>query len=369
MRVACAAPACHAVRLIAAGFPTFNKYPMPMRNTPQPNKTGSKNQTRRAAPIVLAAAAGLLAGCAGIQSALDPQGPQAQAIANISWAMFWGAAFILLLVMALALYAFLRPAGASAPAANLWIGIGGLAFPAVVLSALLVYGTHAMGNLRAQAGATPEIEVVAHRWWWEVNYLGPGGALIASANEIRIPAGRPVVVSLRSQDVIHSLWVPNLAGKMDLVPGRSNRIVLHADRPGMYRGQCAEFCGAQHARMALHVVAQTPEEHTAWLAAQRMPAGEPNSRLAKRGRKMFATYCMVCHSVRGHSSATQPGPDLTHVAGRNFLAAGTLYNNRDNMMALITHSQDIKPGSGMPSHPYLDENALHALVEYLEGLK
>lgn len=343
-----------------------------MRIPPIPDITASKKQTsgvRHGVWHVIAALS--LCGCKGIQSSLDPQGPQAQAIAGIAWSMFWGAAAILLLVMALALYAVYRtPGKRAAPDVNRLILAGGVALPVVTLSILLVYGTHAMGSLRAQAAEpAAQIDVVGNQWWWDVHYRGSDGRVVSTANEIRIPAGQAVTVSLRSNDVIHSFWVPNLAGKIDLVPGRSNRIALQADRPGVFRGQCAEFCGAQHARMALLVIAETPEAHAAWLERQAAPARVPSNHLAVRGREAFAAHCAVCHTVRGVSTAHMRGPDLTHVASRQFLAAGTLPNNRENLAAFIAHSQTIKPGNAMPSQAHLGEDALQAIVAWLEELE
>lgn len=317
------------------------------------------------------ACAALLCGCGGMQSALDPRGPEAQSVAAVGWAMFAGAAAILLLVMGLALYAvYGAPERRRRVRSRTFIVAGGVVFPVVTLSALLAYGVVSMRALRAAAPAhAATIEVIGHRWWWEVRYHDTGGGMTIGANEIRIPAGQPVNLLLRSRDVIHSFWVPQLAGKLDLVPGRSNRLVLQADQPGVFRGQCAEYCGAQHARMAFHVVAEAPPAHAAWLVRQRQPAAVPAAPQLLRGRDAFRSHCAACHTVRGSTLARQPGPDLTHVAGRDFLAAGTLPNTRDNLLRYIAHSQEIKPGSGMPSHAHLGEEALHDIVAYLESLR
>lgn len=318
------------------------------------------------------AAVTALSGCEGIQSALTPQGPAARAIAEISWAMFWGAAAILLLVMGLALYAVYRNPHKKPPSANAVIVAGGVLFPVAVLSALLAWGVQAMANLRAfEHDGAVRIEVVGNQWWWDVHYLdGAGGAVVATANEIHIPLATPVHVSVRTNDVIHSFWVPKLAGKIDMVPGRTNRIVLQADSPGVFRGQCAEFCGAQHARMALFVIAEPVESYRAWLAHQRAPAPAPADPAAMRGRDAFVEHgCIACHTVRGLGAARARGPDLTHVASRRMLAAGTFDNTPDNLIAFIARSQQIKPGSGMPSHPHLDQATLQALAAYLGSLR
>jgi len=312
-----------------------------------------------------------LAGCRGVQSTLWPQGPAAQAISDIGWVMFAGAAVILLLVMALALYAIFRIPEKRLPvSANALIAVGGVGLPVVTLTALLIYGVIAMGYLRAGADDPDvQIEVIGNQWWWDVHYRG-GGQTVATANEIHIPAGVPVKISVRTRDVIHSFWVPNLAGKIDLIPGRINHIVLQADRPGMFRGQCAEFCGAQHARMAFVVIAEPADVYAAWLARQRQPAATPANAAIARGRDAFsASGCMVCHTVRGVGVAQQAGPDLTHVASRKYLAAGTLENNRANLIEVIARSQTVKPGNRMPSYPDLDKKSLDAIASYLESLQ
>lgn len=330
------------------------------------DQRASKNRTSGPAS---AASAFLLSGCAGVQSALDPQGPHAAAIADIAWVMFAGATVILLLVMVLALLAFRRtPEQRAKTRHNAIILAGGVGLPVVTLSALLVYGVHAMADLRTLPEDVLEIEVVGNRWWWDVHYLGDDGEVITTANEIRVPAGRPVHLSLRSNDVIHSFWVPSLAGKMDLIPGRTNRLVIQADKRGMYRGQCAEFCGAQHARMALHVIAESPADFSRWLDRQRNPGAMPNDDAARRGRAAFAQACAACHTVRGTSIARSPGPDLTHIAGRQFIGAGTLSNTRENLLAFITRTQELKPGSAMPSQAHLDPATQEAIVRYLETL-
>lgn len=330
----------------------------------------SKKQTSAALYVVAMLA---LSGCRGTQSALWPQGPAAQAIADIGWVMFAGAAVILLLVMALALYAIFRAPEKRLPiSANVLIIVGGVGLPVVTLTALLVYGVSAMGYLRDQiVDPALQIEVVGNQWWWDVHYRdGANARTIATANEIHIPAGVPVKISVRTNDVIHSFWVPNLAGKIDLIPGRTNHVVLQADRPGIFRGQCAEFCGAQHARMALVVIAEPADAYAAWLARQRLPAAPPANAMTQRGRDAFtAAGCVACHTVRGAMIAPQAGPDLTHVASRKYLAAGTLENNRANLIEIIARSQKVKPGNRMPSYPDLDQDSLNAIATYLESLK
>src|SRR5690606_31953776 len=272
----------------------------------------------------------LLSGCEGVQSSLWPQGPAAAEIAHISWVMFSGAALILALVMVLALYALFRhPDRRLAIQGNTLIVAGGLIFPAVTLTILLVYGVISMRTIHAEPQAQMEIDVIGNQWWWEVQYQREmPDESFTTANEIRIPAGVPVRLRLHSDDVIHSFWVPNLAGKMDLMPGHVNQLVIQADQPGTFRGQCAEFCGAQHARMAFFVIAQPPEEFERWTAQQRAPAASPSDTISRRGLDVLReSRCLQCHAIRGvdeASSDVRKAPDLTHVASRSHLMGGTL---------------------------------------------
>lgn len=321
----------------------------------------------------MTAALPLLAGCGGMQSSLAPEGPAAADIAHISWIMFVGAALILLLVMVLALYALYRAPDKRIPvAANKLIIVGGVAFPTITLTALLVYGVWSMGAIRGDPRPELTIDVTGNQWWWEVEYgRDMPGSGFATANEIRIPVGVQVRLRLHSNDVIHSFWVPNLAGKLDLMPGRVNSLVIQADNEGVFRGQCAEFCGAQHARMAFFVIAQPREQFDAWMAQQRTPAPAPTGDIARRGLDiMRSNRCLDCHAVRGidrTATSTRKGPDLTHIASRTHLAGGTLENNRDNLKRIIADSQGVKPGSHMPSFPDLSADELEALASYLEG--
>lgn len=321
------------------------------------------------AAVALAALA--LAGCRGPQSVLDPKGAAAEAIAQASWIMFAGAAAILTLVMALALLAlYRRPEPRRAVSETFMIVAGGVALPVVALSALLAYGVVLTGKLRADPQAQAlHIDVVAHQFWWEVRYASEAGdAPVATANELRIPAGRQIVLSLSSTDVIHSFWVPSLAGKIDVIPGRTTRMTLVANQPGTFRGQCAEFCGAQHARMAVLVIASTPEDFDRWLARLRTPARVAAA--AAPGREAFLAHeCVECHTIRGVASAGRIGPDLTHVASRSWLGAGTLENSPANLRRWIGNAQALKPGSAMPSFAHLDAATLDALAAYLASLE
>lgn len=287
-----------------------------------------------------------------MQSVLDPQGPVAGAVADLAWVLFAGGSAIFLLVVILAAQALFAPRPWLASRA--FIVGGGIVFPLLVLSALLVHVLWGHGSSDSEPAI--RIEVVGEQWWWRVRYPG-----FETANEIRIPAGQPVELVLSSADVIHSFWIPSLAGKVDMIPGRTNRLRLGAQREGMFRGQCAEYCGGPHAHMALYVIAETPERFAAWLEAQRRPAASGNS--------LFNARCAVCHTVRGTPAAGTRGPDLTHVGTRASIGAGLLPNNAGTLAGWIASSQHLKPGNLMPSFEDLSATELRALAGYLEGLK
>jgi cytochrome c oxidase subunit 2 len=308
------------------------------------------------------------------QSALHPAGQDAEVIHQLTWVLSGGAALLFLGVMTLCLIG-LR--GRRAVNVRLWLLGGGVLLPVVVLSALLAFSTWRSAQLSMPSSLhAVKIAVVAHLWWWEVRYTDPaGGPDIVLANEIRLPVGQPVYLGLSSADVIHSFWVPALAGKVDMVPGRLHGMTLQADRPGVYRGQCAEYCGEQHARMALHVVAQEPPEFAAWLAAQARPASAGDGvALYAAGRRAFAAQrCGACHAVRdagaGNGVSGGLGPDLTHIGSRLYLGAGTLPNSRAALMAWIANPHGVKPGVRMPASADMDQATLQALAAYLEQLK
>ena len=293
----------------------------------------------------------------GIQSTLNPQGPDAALTAEISWVLFAGASVIFAGVMALALYAvFGSRRGAARLSPRLLVVGGGIVFTTVTLFALLIYSLARAAALHPVEDDALRIEVVGEQWWWRVRY-----AEFETANEIRIPAGRPVELVLRSADVIHSFWVPLLAGKLDMIPGRTTRLRLRADRPGEFRGQCAEYCGGPHAFMALYVVAQEPEEFERWLDAQRRPAA--------RSDGLFMESCAGCHTVRGTPAAGELGPDLTHVGSRLTIGAGLLPNNAGALAGWIASSQHLKPGNLMPAFAHFRGEELRTLAGYLESLK
>jgi cytochrome c oxidase subunit 2 len=223
---------------------------------------------------------------------------------------------------------------------------------------------------RVPANKPLRIDVVGHQWWWEVKYPDPDSHNdVAAANEIHVPVGRPVLIKMTSQDVIHSFWAPNLAGKKDLVPGHETITWFRADSAGVYRGQCAEFCGHQHAKMAFYIVAEPRLQFESWLQKQRNEAEQPSDSLRLAGERVFLSGpCAMCHTVAGTGAGGNIGPDLTHLASRRTIAAGTLPNNTGNLAGWILDPQGIKPGAKMPP-TRLEPEQLQALLAYLEGLK
>jgi cytochrome c oxidase subunit II len=322
-----------------------------------------------------AAALTLLAGCRGSQSALDPAGHQAQAIANHWWFFLIVCTVVYVLVIGALVWALFRrhrgPDGEEESERKTTRAVA----VSVGLTAVIVFGFlidaiwtgRILGSLPRRDMIT--IEVVAHQWWWQVAYKEGEQHYLRTANEIHIPVGEPVQIDLLSRDVIHSFWVPNLHGKIDAVPGRLNNLVIQADRPGVFRGQCAEFCGLQHAHMAFLVIAQPRPEYDAWLAAQRQPSREPQTAEQHRGREIFiSSQCAVCHTIRGTRAFGNTGPDLTHLGSRRTLAAATIPNTRGHLGGWIADPQSIKPGNRMPPGDF-DSNDFNALLAYLESLK
>jgi cytochrome c oxidase subunit II len=316
-----------------------------------------------------------LAGCEPDHSILNPQGPYATRIDELWWLLFWAGTIVFVIVMALLLYAHLPhrrrdEEGAVPGGDNRFIVVGGAIIPTVVIL-LVMIPTFQVGAELAPIpeGADPVIEIVGHQFWWEIRYPELG---VVTANEVHIPVGRPVELILNTRDVIHAFWIPELAGKLDMIPGRENRTWIQADRAGVFRGACAEYCGIQHARMALILIAQEPAEFDAWVARQRQPAPEPQDPLALLGRDVyFRADCHLCHAVRGLVEPTtvgSPGPDLTHFASRLTLGSGIVENNRGNLGGWLLNPQHLKPGNRMPP-TFLDPQSLLALITYMETLR
>jgi len=312
-----------------------------------------------------------------IDSVFAPAGPVAQAIADLGLVLVVGAAAVFTIVIA-ALVRALRHRGArdiddGGRIARHWIVGGGIVFPVLVLTALLVHASlHIERPTALRDSDALVITVKGKLWWWELHYRDPAsGAVVVVANERHIPVGRPVRLALVSDDVIHSLWLPALAGKADLVPGRVTHLRLQADRAGVFRGPCAEYCGDQHARMVLTAVAQEAGDFDRWLARQANAAVVPAGRAdLGRGLAVFAELRrLVCHEVRGLTGGLAFGPDLTHLAGRLHLAAGTLPMGRDALAAWIADPQRIKPGARMPAYGAIDPAAMRSLVAFLMALE
>lgn len=300
---------------------------------------------------------------------LDPAGPFAGPVTTVAWVLFAMGAIVLAVVLAATAAALFGPrAWRARLGGERLVWIGGFAFPVVVLTGLLIYGLTLTRDLTgAPAPDETRIRVTGEMWWWRVAYLDPAGReAFQDANEIHIPAGRPVVLELEAADVIHSLWIPRLAGKLDMIPGRRNILRLQADRPGVYAAQCAEFCGGPHALMGLVVVAHESRAWASWRARQALPA----TASATRGSQVFAAAgCGACHTIRGTDANGIAGPDLTHVGARRTLGAGILPNHQGTLAAWIADSQAIKPGNRMPAYPVLTGTDLRAVAAYLESLK
>ncbi|EQB00946.1 cytochrome c oxidase subunit II [Sphingobium sp. HDIP04] len=306
---------------------------------------------------------------ASIIPVFDPAGPYAGSITTLSWILLAMAAGVLAVVLA-ALYVALFGSGRLKQklGGTKAVWIGGIAFPVIVLTLLLVYGLSLTRNLTAPVPTEAmRVRITGEMWWWRVAYLdGQGQPYMLDANELHIPAGRPVVLELESSDVIHSFWVPRLSGKLDMVPGRRNILPIQADTPGVFGGQCAEYCGGPHALMGFVVIAHEPAAFDALMAQRR----SVRAQVGGPGAALFrSTGCAACHRIGGTDANGIAGPDLTHVGSRRSLGAGILPNNRGTMMGWIGDSQSIKPGNRMPPYKALSAGELQALADYLGAQK
>ena len=331
---------------------------------------------RRGAGFAVLLGTVAVAGCGGDQSALNPRSGPSRDIATLWWWMLAVAALVFAGAVALLGLAWLARRREGAPVFGEREGLNlgmvvlfGMGIPSVVLIALFVIANFVvLPNTDAPAVARTQmtIEVTGQQWFWQVRYPGTG---VVTANEIHIPVGTRVNVVATTADVIHSFWIPQLNRKIDMIPGRRNRVLLEADRPGRYRGQCAEFCGLQHAHMSMWVFAEPPDRFKAWLAAQEKPPAAAATADAQRGEQLFmANECASCHTIRGTSATGTVGPDLTHVGSRTTLAALTIPNDPAHLEAWIRNPQLIKPGNRMPSF-LLSKPDTRAVVDYLKGLK
>jgi cytochrome c oxidase subunit II len=321
----------------------------------------------------------LLSGCDGVQSALDPAGPQAARIERLWWFLLTVSTIVFVLVLLATLYAFLHRQRSLVPLEadtrrerrlHTAIIVATGATVATLFAFLVVNFTTERALASLPGGPPLTIEVTGTQWWWKVRYVDSvASRTLITANEIHIPVGTPVKFELLSNDVIHSLWVPRLHGKRDLVPGHRAVTWLRADSAGVFRGQCAEFCGHQHAKMALTVVAEPRAQFDAWYEQQLQPAHEPTTDEERRGRDVFTSAtCGMCHAIRGTEAGASVGPDLTHLASRGTIAAATLPNTRGHLGGWIVDPQSIKPGAKMPANSLRPED-LQALLSYLESLR
>lgn len=324
-----------------------------------------------------------LAGCRHAQTVLYSAGPAAHRLAVLAWFMIILFMVVTIIMWALVGWAAVTRKGSldehmpiDAGGGQGWITIGGLIIPFIVLFFLFVVGLRLLASFPIQqAGKAPikhpDILVIGHQWWWEVRYLGKTPDMgFTTANEIHIPVNHPVNIELESHDVIHSFWIPALHGKVDLIPDHPNYIRLEASRAGDYQGQCAEYCGAEHALMRLLVVAQPMDQYNAWLNAQRLPGRTPTTPEAIAGQQVFlAGPCTLCHTVRGTLAGGTVAPDLTHIASRRYIAANVYPNNNAYLEAWVTHAQSFKPECQMPDLTSFSGKQLRDLVAYLRQLQ
>jgi cytochrome c oxidase subunit II len=321
-----------------------------------------------------------LAGCGGSQNALAPESHQARDIASLFWWMMGGAWVGLGLVVGLLAWSWKRRnrrgfgrdvEGEKPGEKRSWYAVVvlGIVMPIAVISTLFVVSDlFVIKTTQAPASTTTRltVQVIGHQWWWEVRYPGTNAV---TANELHIPARTPVRIEVKTADVIHSFWVPELNRKIDTIPGRTNVIELDADQTGRYRGQCAEFCGLQHAHMAMYVFVDQPGVFRRWLAREEKPASSPSGSFAAQGERLFMNGpCSSCHAIRGTEADGFVGPDLTHVASRTTLGALTIPNDVQGLLDWIVDSQHFKPGNQMPNFQASPAKVV-ALVKYLGELK
>ena len=322
-----------------------------------------------------------MAGCAGRQSPLAPAGEQADRLFSLLQLMLWVCGVMYALVLLFLGWSIARvwrrTGGDGAPTvgpADRGLNRSMLVWAGLIVAGLTLLASASFLVDRHLASARGKealrVRVTGHQWWWRIAYLDPAtGRWVETANELHLPAGRTARVELGSSDVIHSFWVPNVAGKLDVIPGRANSVDLTPHRIGWFRGQCAEFCGAQHAHMAFDVKVETPAAFARWLAAQARPAASASDAVLARGEAVVTQgACAMCHAVRGTAAAGRPGPDLTHVAGRRSIAAGTLAMSRGALQGWIANPRAVKPGTTMPVAP-LDGADANAVAAYLASLR
>lgn len=304
------------------------------------------------------------------QSAFSTFGSEAAAMRDLTILMTVGGLLVLVIVAALFAIAIRSRRDAIGHRGGMRLVLwAGAVVPTVLLAALLIGTLPVMRPIPAGSDALL-VDVSGEQFWWRVGYRAPDGSAIPAANEVRVPVGRTIDFRLSAGDVIHSFWIPGLAGKVDMIPGRTNRLVARATKVGRYRGQCAEFCGLSHALMAFDVVAMEPAAFDRWLAAQRRPAPAPSDTVAQRGAALFADAgCGGCHAVAGTAAAGRIGPDFSHIAARAALGAGIMPMNEANLIRFIRNAPAVKPGARMPAYTHLAAADIQAIARYLETLK
>jgi cytochrome c oxidase subunit 2 len=311
-------------------------------------------------------------------SVLTPHSPQTRLIDRLWDAMYYTSIVVFALVVVALLWSAFRsrrdeapqvePAGERRLTTAVATATG---LTVLILFGFLVYDIAVGRQLTLTPGKQAlQIKVTGHQWWWEVQYRDSlPQNWVTTANEIHVPTGRPVALELHSTDVIHSFWPPSLSQKRDLIPGDANSLWFQAHTPGVYRGQCAEYCGLQHAKMGFLVIAEPPDRFAGWVARQRDTAATPTDSVTQRGQEVFlASSCVMCHAIAGTPAGSRIGPDLTHLASRQTIASGILPNTRGNLAGWILNPQAFKPGTKMPPNQ-LNPDDLQALLTYLESLK
>lgn len=345
-----------------------------LRREPVPWQLRRRGTVRKAKGVMLCVACLLLSACSAAPSPLNTSSPRAAKLAQLVWIASILGSIIFVLVVGLMLYAIVhRPSRdeetARHPFGTRLIWLGGIAAPLVVLSAMYVLSLRGMSAYTAPATSSTQVltlDIVGHQWWWEVRY--PSGKVV-TANEVHIPIGQSVKLTITSNDVIHSFWVPQLQGKIDAIPGETNTLWLEASQSGTYRGQCLVYCALQHANMNFRVVAEPQNQFNTWLAAQAATPAPPTDPELVRGQTVFmSTSCQYCHAIAGTQANGTAGPDLTHLASRQRIAAETLPNTADALRGWIQNPDAAKPGVLMPKSK-LSQQDLDALVAYLQSLK
>ncbi|MBR2514960.1 MAG: cytochrome c oxidase subunit II [Halomonas sp.] len=335
----------------------------------------SRQRVNQIALVTMLAAAGLTAGCAGDKSILDPAGQAARDVTLIWWIMLSFGTVVLVAVTALWLYAFRPREVTRTPVqerriARRWILGGGIVLPVTSIIALLAFGVPAGQRMLAIDDSAEVIEVIGHQWWFEVRYPNAEGGEVVTANHLVMPVGEPVDFHVTGADVIHAFWIPRLGGKVDMIPGRVNRIRLEADIPAVFGAQCAEFCGVGHAHMHLFVEALPREEYDAWLAErqeEQLGAVATADASHDDARDAFMTHCASCHQVAGISSGTT-GPNLSDMGSRATVGAGVMAMEEGAVSRWLKYHQSLKPGNRMPSHDDIETDTLDALGAWLETL-